>query len=92
MEYDIGAEESVSDAVVRAVSAVEGREPCSLRPLPEVVDPDALNGVFDGRETADATHDEIHLTFVYSKCRVTVRDAEQLTLRPIDPRISDERR
>ena len=90
MEYEIGADESVSTAVVSAVSAVEGRAPRSLRPLAEILDPDALNALFDscGDGTPRAGG---RLTFVYSKCCVTVDNGEYLTLHPIDPRISEER-
>ena len=49
MEYEIGQTESVSTAIVRAVSAVKGREPCSLRPLAYVLDPDALDVLFESR-------------------------------------------
>lgn len=43
VEYKIKPNESVSTAVVRAVSAVDGREPGSLPPLADVFDPDALD-------------------------------------------------
>ena len=46
VEYDIGSDEPVSIAVVRAVSAAEGREPRSLPPLANVFDTDALNALF----------------------------------------------
>jgi hypothetical protein len=86
MDYDIGADESVSTAVVRAVSAVEGRDPLSLRPLADVLDPDALDVVFDSR-TNGGTPSDVRFTFVYSKCCVTIENGEYLTLDPIDPRI-----
>ncbi|WP_311171682.1 HalOD1 output domain-containing protein [Halobellus ordinarius] len=90
MEYEIGAGESVSTAVVRAVSAVEGRDPRSLRPLADVFDPDALDTLFGSR--GDGTpRPGGRLTFVYSKCCVTVDNGEYLTIDPIDPRIRDGR-
>lgn len=90
MEYQIGADESTSTAVVRAVSAVEGREPRSIRPLAEVLDPDALDALFDSR--GDGTpRPGGRLTFVYSNCWVTVDNGEYLTLHPVDPRIRDGR-
>ncbi|MFO7925494.1 MAG: HalOD1 output domain-containing protein [Halobacteriota archaeon] len=89
MEYEIEAGESISTAVARAVSAVEGCEPRSLRPLAEVLDPDALDTLFGSR--ADGTsRSGGHLTFVYSKCRITVDNGEYLTLQPIDPRICND--
>lgn len=90
MECEIGASEPISMAVVRAVSAVEGCDPRSLRPLAEVLDPHALDTLFDSR--ADGTpRPGGRLTFVYSKCRITVDNGEYLTLHPIDPRIYNER-
>lgn len=90
MEYEIGAGESVCTAVVCAVSAVEGRDPRSLRPLAEVLEPDALNALFDSRGDGTSRPGG-RLTFVYSNCRVTVDNGEYLTLHPIDSRICNER-
>ncbi|QIO24906.1 HalOD1 output domain-containing protein [Haloarcula sp. JP-L23] len=90
MEYEIGAGESVSTAVVRAVSAVEGRDSGSLRPLADVLDPDALDTLFGPRHDGSPRLGG-RLTFVYSKCWVTVDNGEYLTLDPIYPRIRDER-
>lgn len=84
MEYDIEANEEISTAVIRAVSAVEGVEPESLRPLTEVIDPCAINMLFDtqGDGTPRAGG---RLSFVYSKCEVTIDNGEYLTLQAIDP-------
>lgn len=90
MEYEIGADESTSTAVVRAVSAVEGRKQRSLRPLSEVLDPDALDILF-GSKLDGTPRPGGRLSFVYSKCIVTVENGEYLTLRLIDQRIRDDR-
>lgn len=90
MEYEIGSDESVSTAVVRAVSAVEGVDHRSLRTLAEVLDPDALDTLFRSRHDGSSRPGGC-LTFVYSKCRVTVDNGECLTLQPIDPRLYEER-
>lgn len=45
VDYEIGVNESMSTAVVRAVSAVEGRELCSLRPLAYIFDTNALDAL-----------------------------------------------
>lgn len=90
MEYDIGASEEVSTAVIRAVSAIEGAKPESLRPLTEVIDPGAVNMLFDtqgdGMPRVGA-----RLSFVYSECEVTIDNGEYLTVRPINPEASDSR-
>jgi len=90
MEYEIGADEAVSTVVVRAVSAVEVRDPLSLRPLVEILDPDALDTLF-GARTDGTPRPGGRLTFVYGKCRVTVDNGEYLTLHPLDSRSRNER-
>lgn len=90
MEYEIGAGESVSTAVIRAVSAVEGRDPRSLRPFADVLDPDSLDALFDSR--CDGTpRVGGSLSFVYSRCRITIDNGEYLTLHLINPRLQGER-
>lgn len=90
MEYEIEADESVSTAVVRAVSAVEGRKPEFLRPLADVVDPSALDALFDSQYDG-APRTGGRLSFVYSDCCITVDNGEYLTIHPLDSRFCDER-
>jgi hypothetical protein len=82
MEYDIAPDEPVSTAVVRAVSALRGRKRCTLRPLADVLDPDALNALFDAKSDGTGRAGG-HLEFVYAACRVTVDNGEYLTIEPI---------
>lgn len=90
MEYDIGGDERVSTAVVRAVSAVEGREASALRPLSDVVDPAGLDVLFDSR--GDGTpRTGGRLSFVYESCYVTIDNGEYLTLRMLEDRCEDAR-
>lgn len=84
MEYDIGADESVSTAVIRAVSAVRGCKPTALRRLTDVLDPAALDALFGPRADGTARSGG-RLSFVYAGCRVTVDNGEYLTLRPLEP-------
>lgn len=89
MEYKIGSDELVSTAVVRAVSAVRGREPCSLRPLTDIVDPTALDALFGPRYDGTPRTGG-RLSFVYSGCHVTVDNGEYLTLQLLEDRFYDE--
>lgn len=90
MEYEIGGDELVSTAVVRVVSAIEGREPRSLRPLADVVDPAALDTLFDTRYDGTPRTGG-RLSFVYSDCHITIDNGEYLTLRLLEDRFCDER-
>ena len=85
MEYDIGVNESVSTAVVRAVSAVEGRGPQSLPPLANTLDTDALDALFDPRGDG-AARTGGRLSLVYSNCRLTIDNGEYLTLQLLETR------
>ena len=90
MEYEIGVDEPVSTAVVRAVSAVEGHDPRSLRPLSDVLDPAAMDTLFEPQ--CDGTpRIGGQLSFVYSNCVVTIDNGEYLSLELLDDRSRDER-
>ena len=83
MEYEIAPDESVSTAVVRAVSAVEGREPRSLRPLSDVLDPHAVDTLFEPRSNGRPRTGG-QLSFIYSDCVVTIDNDEFLSLDLLD--------
>ena len=89
MEYDIEAGESVSTAVIRGVSALRGCNPCSVRPLAAVLDPDALDVLFESRAN-DAARVGGRVSFVYNHCRVTVDNGEYLTVQLLEtaPRLA----
>ncbi|EJN57474.1 HalOD1 output domain-containing protein [Halogranum rubrum] len=90
MEYEIGPEESVSMAVIRAVSAVEGCEPRFLRPLADVIDPAALDSLFDPQYDGSPRRGG-RLSFVYNDCCITIDNGEYLTLQLLEDRLCDER-
>lgn len=83
MNYQIEPDESISTAVVRAVSALHGVDPCSLRPLADVLDPESLDLLFA------PTHDGTprrggRVSFVYADCEIAIENAEFLTAVPLD--------
>ncbi|MDG5761775.1 hypothetical protein QA600_20855 [Natronococcus sp. A-GB1] len=92
MEYEVGVNESVTTAIVRAVSAVEGRQPTSMPPLTHVINPDALDALFDSRSNGEPRIGG-RLSFIYNRCRVTVDNGEYLTIQLLDdcPRVTDDR-
>lgn len=82
MEYEVRDSESVSTAVVRAVSAVTGKHPDSIQPLDEVLDPDALDDLFTTRATGGPRIGG-RLTFVFANCRITIDNGEFLAIHPL---------
>ena len=69
---------AVSMAVVRVVSAAEGRKPQSLPPLVNVLNADALNALFGPRGDGTARTGG-RISVVYSNCRLTIDNGEHLT-------------
>lgn len=75
---DVGDDETVTDAVVRAIAAVTGGDPRAMKPLGTVLDTDALNAIF-GRASNDG-----RLSVAFEGCRVTVRADRTVAVRPRD--------
>ena len=71
--YERGSDETATESVVRAVSAVTDTSPIELDPLYDTVDPDVLNGTFDS--PAD-TPPGASFTILYCSCEVTVTPRE----------------
>ena len=63
--------ESVTEAVVTAVSEATATPPLSLPTLYEVIDPDVLDRLFDG-------NGEIAIEFTYADTRVLVQDNDHI--------------
>ena len=70
LTYEVEADESPSEAVVRAVAALTNRPPLDLEPLYNVIDPDHIDGAFAGGDDAGAAE----LSFSFAGCAVTVTD------------------
>lgn len=85
MNYEVGADESVSTAVVCAVSDADpaGRAPRSLPPLTNALDPAALDALFAAKPDGSSRRGG-HIAFVYDDYRVTVENGEFITVRPIE--------
>ncbi len=58
----------VTLAIVRAVAAVKNEDPQSLKPLGDVIDPEALETVLGAPDSV------AHVTFTYADRRVVVTD------------------
>lgn len=79
---EIGPDERASEAVVRAVGAVTGRSPLELDPLFEVVDPDALDALFEPPPDEEARTD-VRVTLRLGGCEVTI-EGRRMRIRDVD--------
>jgi hypothetical protein len=81
MEYPIPEDTSVTVAVVQAVSDAEDTEPTALPPLGSVLDPEALDALFD--VTGDRTTDRHGtVSFTYSESELTIVDGDTVEVEP----------
>lgn len=71
MEYEISEHETVTEAIVFAIGESKGLDPTSLEPLTNVVEPDALERLFD-KDDDRRGRGSLFVSFVYSDYLVTV--------------------
>lgn len=81
MDWEVASNESVSMAVVKVVSMAEQRDPTSLPPLTNAVDPNALNNLF-APGASDGQSRTGNVSFVYSDSHVSVDHNEYITVEP----------
>lgn len=71
----------VSYTLLTAIGAITGKEVTELTPLTEIVDPDALDKLFDQwRRSQERT--DAHLSFRFNRCAVTVRSTGKIVIEP----------
>lgn len=68
-------DEQVSEAVVRLVAAVDGTDPLDLPPLGRIINPDAIDAVFEPVPGSPGTTSRT-LTFSYHGYTLTVDGTE----------------
>lgn len=71
--------ERVSSDVIAAVADVRGVEPTALPPLYEVVDPEALDRLFEPQRSG-TTPDTGRVAFSFAGCEVVVTAADRVTV------------
>ena len=79
MALDASEFESVSTAVVAAVSTVRDSHPAALDPLTESIDPDALDGLFGVGSEKESTG---LVEFAFEGHRVRVAADGRIEIRP----------
>ena len=77
--HDWSGDDSLWVTLVRAAAAVSGKEPTTIQPLAEVVDPDALENFFVSG-SADAPRTERTVSFVFIDLDVTVHSSGQIVV------------
>lgn len=93
--YKVSPSESLSEGVVQAVSTISdsdsvARTPTdtetgqALEPLYTVIDPEALNSVFQPTDP-DTTQPHGQVTFPYHGYEVTVRVNGRISVKPLNP-------
>ncbi|MEF8829150.1 MAG: HalOD1 output domain-containing protein [Haloarcula sp.] len=78
MMREVHSAESVSEAVVQAVSTAEGCPPRALPSLYDVVNPEALNDLF--HDEADPGSQGKRVSFQFSDSTVTVEGGGSITV------------
>ena len=74
--------ETVTEAIIHAVASVTERDLLELRPLFDVLDPDAVEGIFDRPVTSEPPA-AATLTFTYEGCTVST-DGVTVRATPIE--------
>lgn len=75
---------SPSTSVVTAVADATGQDTETLRPLFEVIDPDALDALFEATDERRTGATDGFVTFEYNGCSVRVSSAGRTVVAPVD--------
>lgn len=70
-----------SEAILSAVVAATGNDPLELPPLYSVIDPDALDALFE-TPTPGASKQRLTVTFEYADCRVSAKAHGTVVVEP----------
>ena len=85
VRFDPATTGTISTLVAEAVSSVVGTEPEALRPLYDVIDPDALDQLFSpGTESSTGINDESRVSFRYEEQWVHVLADGRVVVVPSD--------
>ena len=73
---------AVSETVVSSVADVLGKDEMAVQPLNDVIDPDALDALFDVRLNGERRASTGRVQFLLDGCEVTVFGDGQVVVRP----------
>lgn len=80
-QHDWSDGTEISASVIHAVAAVVDREPTTLEPLYDAVDPDALDQLFRSRRTGTGGS-RLVVSFPFNGCHVTVEADGTISIGP----------
>lgn len=80
--HDWSAGRSLAATVVVTVATVEGRDPMTLPPLTDAVDPDSLDALL---RPGEQVHHQRSISFPYADSYVTVFGDGEVVVRPLYP-------
>lgn len=87
VRHEPASDAPVSNAITQAVATVTETEPETLRPLYEVVEPDALDRLFAPTSATDTeTTRDGHVVFPYEGCTVRVTADGRVVITPSEDR------
>lgn len=73
---------AVSETVVSVVADALGKDEMAVEPLNDVIDPDALDALFDARLNGERRPTTGRVQFLLDECEVTVFGDGQVVVRP----------
>lgn len=82
IRHDWQDDEPVSTALIMGVAAVTNAPPTEIDPLYEVVDPDALNRLFEPTANSSLRPSDGRATFTMNGCTVTVYGSGDIEITP----------
>lgn len=80
--HEWGRELSLAYTIVETVRAAAGRDDAPAVPLYEVIDPDALERLFEPLHKTGESRSEGHVSFSIGDYRITVESDGRIELRP----------
>lgn len=79
VHHDFTGDQTASLAVIETVAAVSGTDPIELPPLYDVINPDALNALFEPHDRR--TGSGLRVEFSYNGFDIVVREGPKVVVR-----------
>ncbi|WP_458190893.1 HalOD1 output domain-containing protein [Haladaptatus sp. NG-WS-4] len=81
-QYDTEDVENLTTTIIRSVSAVTGDSPQEFDPLYDVIDPDALEDLFDKPRRNAPNHEGVYVTFKFASCELAINWDGEIQITP----------